>query len=140
MGGRQRTVIGVDPGTDKCGIAVVAGDGSLLFQQSLPLAEVQQRVGELIQRYPGAEVIVGRGTGRKGVLEALRRLGIRPRLVDELASTLEARRVYWQHNPPRGWRRLLPRGMLLPPEPIDGWAAYVLARRYLGLQASQQRK
>ncbi|MES4792307.1 MAG: resolvase, partial [Chloroflexota bacterium] len=33
--------------------------------------------------------------------------------------------------PPRGWRRLAPRGLLTPPTPLDGWAAAVLAFDHL---------
>ena len=50
---------------------------------------------------------------------------------DEAYSTEEARTLYWELNPPQGWRRLMPLGMLTPPVPLDAYAAVVLARRYL---------
>ena len=30
-----------------------------------------------------------------------------------------------------GWRALLPEGLRVPPEPLDGYAAAVLVKRYL---------
>lgn len=51
--------------------------------------------------------------------------------VEERNSTLEARALYWQEKPPRGWRRVLPLSLQEPPEPVDDFAAVVLARRFL---------
>jgi hypothetical protein len=51
--------------------------------------------------------------------------------VNERDSTLEARDLYWKEVPPRGWRRLVPLSLQVPPEPIDDFAAVVLARRHL---------
>ena len=34
-------------------------------------------------------------------------------------------------NPPRGWRRLLPVSMQMPPEPYDDYVAVILAQRFL---------
>ncbi|MCH3914335.1 MAG: hypothetical protein LKE29_03425 [Acidaminococcaceae bacterium] len=46
-------------------------------------------------------------------------------------STEEARKLYWQVNPPKGLRKLLPTSMQVPPENLDGLAAVVLVKRYL---------
>ena len=56
-------------------------------------------------------------------------------MVDERATTLLARRRYFDANPPRGWKRLVPRGMLLPPRPIDDFAAVLIAERLLEREA-----
>ena len=49
-------------------------------------------------------------------------------VVDEYRTTDAAREEYWRIHPPAGWRRLVPRGMLVPPEPVDDLAALILAR------------
>lgn len=36
--------------------------------------------------------------------------------------------MYWQLNKPHGWRALLPEGLRVPPEPLDGYAAAVLVK------------
>ena len=51
-------------------------------------------------------------------------------LIDESHSTEEARKLYWQYNPPTGWRRFVPKGMQFPPEPVDDLTAYVIGKRY----------
>jgi RNase H-fold protein (predicted Holliday junction resolvase) len=52
-------------------------------------------------------------------------------LVDERETTLRARARFFVDHPPRGWRRLVPRGMLLPDRPIDDYAALLIAERHL---------
>jgi hypothetical protein len=124
-------VLALDPGSDKCGLALVASDGRILARA---VTSLEQAV-ELVRAWltPQAQLVLGRGTGYRRLLALLRGAGLQPQLVDERGSTLEARRLYWQENPPRGWRRFVPRGLLVPPVPLDDWAAAVLARRFLGL-------
>ena len=52
-------------------------------------------------------------------------------LIDERETTLRARALYFADHPPRGWRRLIPLGMQLPPCPIDDYAAVLIGRRFL---------
>ena len=42
-----------------------------------------------------------------------------------------ARELYFREHPPRGWRRLVPTGLQLPPVPVDDYAAILIARRFL---------
>ena len=49
----------------------------------------------------------------------------------EAGTTLAARQRYWQLEPPRGWRRLLPEGLRLPPRDIDDVVAQLLLERHL---------
>jgi RNase H-fold protein (predicted Holliday junction resolvase) len=58
-------------------------------------------------------------------------IGLPIALVDERETTLLARTRYFAAHPPTGWRRFVPRGMLLPPEPIDDFAAVLIAERFL---------
>jgi hypothetical protein len=39
--------------------------------------------------------------------------------------------LYWQENPPKGLKKLIPLGMLVPPVPLDAYAAVILVRRFL---------
>lgn len=127
-------VIAVDPGRGKCGVAVVAPDGAVLERAITDADRIGDVVAELLERHAAATVILG---GRTGSENARRRIAqatgreIAP--VDEHMSTLQARRRYWRERPPRGLMRLVPEGLRVPPEPIDDWAAVILAERYLGL-------
>lgn len=123
------SLIALDPGRDKCGLAQVGPEGEVWRRAVLPIADAPAAV--LSWAEPGGLVVLGRGTGHKELARALREAGVEFLLADERHTTLEARRLYWQANPPRGWRRLLPRGLLVPGEPLDDWAAVAIARRYL---------
>ena len=52
-------------------------------------------------------------------------------VVDEYRTTDLAKKAYWKAKPPRGWRRLLPVTMQVPPEPVDDFVAVILASRYI---------
>jgi hypothetical protein len=51
-------------------------------------------------------------------------------VAEQFTSQL-ARQRYWQMYPPRGWQRLIPEGMRLPPRPIDDIVAIILLERWL---------
>ena len=126
------TVLGLDPGTRKCGYALVpAGGAPPLTLGIAPLEALGERLRELLAATPVAVAAVGRGTNAAAVVEIVRGLGLRTELVDERETTLLARERFFRDHPPRGWRRFVPRGMLLPDRPIDDYAALLIAERYL---------
>lgn len=128
--------LGIDPGRSKTGLALVDAAGKIL---ALHIALTENMEAELRSFTSGialAGVIMGNGTNHKAIGVAVR--SVLPKtpleLVGEAYSTEEARSLYWQENPPQGWRRLVPLGMLVPPEPLDAYAAVVQVRRWLALQ------
>jgi RNase H-fold protein (predicted Holliday junction resolvase) len=127
----EGALLGVDPGTAKCGLVVLDGAGAVLDRAVVSLENLPRALEELDGRYAVAQVALGNRTGSGRVEELIRRTLPRVSVarVGEHRSTEEARRLYWQYHPPRGWRRLVPRAMLVPPEPLDAYAAEVLARR-----------
>ena len=126
----EGAILGVDPGTEKCGLAVLAG-GEITQRAVVSRGELAGAVREMAVRTPLVRIALGSRTGSTAVREALEAAlpGLPIEVVSEHRTTEEARRLYWSYHPPRGWRRLMPRGMLLPPEPVDGYAAELLARR-----------
>lgn len=134
---RPNTVLAVDPGRDKCGIAVVGEDGAVRFQGIVPAVAAGEFVAKLLREHDVDNVVVGDRTGAGDVTRDLRRHGAtQPKLVDEHRSTEEGRRRYFRANPPRGWRRLLPVTLQTPPRPYDDYVAIVLAERFF---ASRER-
>jgi len=125
------TVLGVDPGTRKCGIAVVREAGAPPTLEIVPIDALAARLRAIVAETPVDVVAIGRGTNAAAITETVRALGLNVELVDERETTLLARARYFADHPPRGWRRLIPRGMLLPPRPIDDYAALLIAERYL---------
>lgn len=124
------TIIAIDPGRDKCGVAILSEDGSFV-QAVIRTDELCTWVNDSRKRFGDAPVIIGNGTSSRAAYERVQaECDIEPRLVEEYKTTEEARRRYWQENPPAGWRRLMPISMQVPPVPIDGYVAVILAERY----------
>jgi RNase H-fold protein (predicted Holliday junction resolvase) len=125
-------VLGIDPGTRKCGYAVLdRAHAPPLALGVVATERLSETLRELSGRFALAAVALGGGTHAAPVQAMLAQLGVRIEIVDERATTLLARARYFEAHPPRGWRRLIPRGMLLPPRPIDDYAAVLIAERLL---------
>ena len=133
-------VIAVDPGRDKCGIAVVAPDGAILHHTIVPTAMVGETVDVMARDHHARRILVGAGTTSRGAVEAIS--VFRPRndilIVEEANSTLEARTLYWVDNPPGCLQMLIPAGLRIPPRPVDDYAAVVIARRFLAQQSEKR--
>lgn len=133
----EKTILAVDPGSSKCGMALVRRDGSDVLHMEwhgiVQTEALAKRAADLQADHPFGLIVVGNGTRSRSVVEALRdqmpSIGIL--VVDERETTMEARERYWEHNPRRGWRKLLPATLQLPPVPIDDYAALILAERVL---------
>jgi hypothetical protein len=118
-------IVAFDPGRN-IGVAVVTETGDLSWCAVIDTAGLKT-----IDIPQGATVLVGNGTGSSELVARLEALSHRVELVGEGSTSLEARSLYFSHHPPRGWQRLLPGGMRSPPRPIDDYAAYAIALRWL---------
>lgn len=125
------TVLSIDPGREKCGLALVSHDGVAL-RMIVPRREVVASVVRLVSDHRVDRIIVGNGTGGKDLAESLASgTSMRIDLVDERHSSERARARYFRENPPRGLRRLIPLGLQTPPQPYDDYVAVILAEDYL---------
>lgn len=123
-------VIAIDPGREKCGVAILSENGSFV-QDVIKTDELCAWVNKSRQECGNVPVVIGNGTGSQAAIERLQRdCRVEPYLIEEYKTTEEARRRYWQENPPAGWRRLVPTSMQVPPVPVDGYVAVILAERY----------
>ncbi len=129
---RAGSVLGIDPGTRKCGYAVVPALGTPPAELGIVATEIiGETLRDVLARHAVAAIALGGGTNVAPVRAVLEALGLPIHIVDERETTLLARRRYFAAHPPRGWRRLVPRGMLLPPRPIDDFAAVLIAERLI---------
>lgn len=146
MNEHSGTVMAIDPGRAKCGVAVVArpagsADPEVLHQQVVGADDIGRVAEELAVRFRPEVVLVGGGTASRAVVELAESLGAAPvRVVDEGRTTLQARARYFRHNPPRGLRRLIPLSMQTPRRPYDDYVAVILAERYLAADQAQQQE
>lgn len=126
-------ILGIDPGSSKTGAALLDAAGNIIRLDILWMDRFAENLTKFLQTTTPKTCIIGDGTTSIKLQQTL--AGILPDLeiitCDEAHSTEEARDLYWQLNPPQGWRRLMPLGMLTPPVPLDAYAAVVLVKRYL---------
>lgn len=118
-------VVALDPGKN-IGLAYVRDDGRLEHAEIITLVQLTE-----LAFPPDATVVLGNSTGSKALQRVLKEKSVSYVLVDETDSSLEGRELYFKDYPPEGLMRLLPRGLWSPPRPIDDYAAYAIALRYL---------
>ncbi len=122
-------IVAFDPGRN-VGVAYVDEHGTLRSRAIVTVESVDR-----LELPEGAVVVVGDGTGSRALCARLKDLGIHPEIVAEQGTSLDARALYYRDHPVRGLARLLPMGMRSPPVPIDDYAAYAIALRYLATRA-----
>ena len=123
---------GLDPGRSKCGLVLTDPERREIRQALvLPPEAAWQRLQDWHRHQALAAVVLGDGTG-SGVWRRRLEPLLPVELVDERGTTLAARRRYWELFPARGWRRLLPLGLRLPPRDFDDVVAQLLLERRLG--------
>lgn len=142
--------LGIDPGRDKTGAALVDRTGAILAVRVLRT----RSFGDELQRFLYTElkvknpwglrqklqaVVLGDGTTSREHKQWIGKVlpGYPLYVVDEKYSTEEAKALYWKLYPPKGWRRLIPLGLQTPPEPLDGYAAVVQVQRFLDREQSE---
>lgn len=123
-------ILAIDPGNQKCGLAVVGMDQILLYKTIVPTNRLIPTVEDLLKQYSIVIIIIGDRTKSEFVRQSLLPLGLPIEMVDENRSSMEGRYRYLRENS-HGWRRLLPIGLRTPDKPYDDYVAVVLAERYL---------
>ncbi|MGB3511002.1 MAG: pre-16S rRNA-processing nuclease YqgF [Microcoleaceae cyanobacterium] len=127
-------ILGFDPGRDKCGMALMDLNKQLYYREVVDSSTVTITIKALSQKYNISLVVIGDQTTSKMWKQNLTQI-ISPTVpiikIDERYSSLEARDRYWQIYPPKGFFYLIPRGMRIPPRPVDDIVAMILIERYL---------
>lgn len=125
--------LGIDPGRSKTGLALVNGAGKIVKLHIAESQNIDNEIVEFIKNSCPVHIVLGNGTNSRNIGESVKRVlpDVMVTVVEEAHSTEEARTLYWQENPPKGMKKLIPLGMLVPPVPLDAYAAVILVRRFL---------
>lgn len=125
-------ILAIDPGREKTGIAIL-NNSDVLEHKIINSEELVQIIKSLLEKYIIKTIVMGNGTSSKKKYDLLKREFIDKDivLINEYRTTDEARKLYFQENPPKGWKKLIPLGMQVPPVPVDDYAAIVIGRKYL---------
>lgn len=125
-------ILAIDPGREKTGIAILK-NSDVLEHKIINSDELVQIIKSLLGKYIIKTIVMGNGTSSKKKYDLLKQEFIDRDivLINEYRTTDEARKLYFQENPPKGWKKLIPLGMQVPPVPVDDYAAIVIGRKYL---------
>ena len=125
-------ILAIDPGREKTGIAILK-NRDVLEHKIINSEELVQIIKSLLEKYIIKTIVMGNGTSSKKKYDLLKQEFIDRDivLINEYRTTDEARKLYFQENPPKGWKKLIPLGMQVPPVPVDDYAAIVIGRKYL---------
>lgn len=125
-------ILTIDPGREKTGIAILK-NSDVLEHKIINSDELVQIIKSLLEKYIIKTIVMGNGTSSKKKYDLLKQEFIDRDivLINEYRTTDEARKLYFQENPPKGWKKLIPLGMQVPPVPVDDYAAIVIGRKYL---------
>ena len=125
-------ILAIDPGREKTGIAILK-NSDVLEHKIINSEELVQIIKSLLEKYIIKTIVMGNGTSSKKKYDLLKQEFIDRDivLINEYRTTDAARKLYFQENPPKGWKKLIPLGMQVPPVPVDDYAAIVIGRKYL---------
>ena len=125
--------LGIDPGRSKTGLALVDEARKIVKLRIAESQNIDNEIVEFIKNSCPVHIVLGNGTNSRNIGEAVKRVlpDVMVAVVEESYSTEEARTLYWQENPPKGLKKLIPLGMLVPSGPLDAYAAVILVRRFL---------
>ena len=134
-------ILGVDPGRLKTGLAAIDARGQILHRAIIAPAELGAQLPTLLLQWNVTRIALGDSTASQAAraqIEAWLQTRaaavnweIALDIVDETGSTLEARALYWADHARTGWRAWVPLSLQEPPEPVDDYAAVIVARRAL---------
>lgn len=140
----KEVIVAVDPGREKCGVAVVTGDLELISKEIVSREEAVHRVLELAKKHGAGKVVLGDRTGSREfageIAKAKRACSTSidnqehpsPEIIfiDEHMSSMEGRRRYLLDHPLCGLLKLIPVSLRTPGEPFDDYVAVILAERF----------
>lgn len=135
-----QNILGLDPGRDKCGVAVVNSQREVICHQVIDAVKAIAIIQQLVQKYAINLIIMGDGTTSQAWQQQIESnlSTVAVTTINETNSTLEARDRYWMMYPPTGLQRLIPQGLRTPPRPVDDIVAIILLERYLRSSESSQ--
>lgn len=123
-------LLAIDPGTQKCGLAITNGQAEVLTKLIVPAEKLKEVAGSLIRKFPINTITIGDQTNSKVMREMLKSFNLPIIMVDEGGSSVEGKYRYLKENT-KGLARLIPIGLRIPQKPYDDYVAVILAERFI---------
>jgi RNase H-fold protein (predicted Holliday junction resolvase) len=128
----EEIIIAIDPGTKKCGYAVVDSNLKVLQREITSIKGIIKTIEDNFNAYRIDKIILGDGTNYKQIEKKIKNHfpQLKIILIEEDFSTLEARKKYFEAHPTRGISKLIPLSLRVPPFNYDDFVAVILAEKY----------
>jgi len=123
-------VLAIDPGRQKCGLAVVSAGPTVHFREIVETERVVARLLQLLPEQRFERVLMGDGTQSAPLSRAVREAlagRVEVELVPEAFTSQRARERLARESLPKGLLRFVPVGMRTPARPYDDYVAILLA-------------
>lgn len=129
---QEKKVLAIDPGRDKCGIAILNSNCEVVYNNIVSTVEFELYLAELLNKNKIQNIILGNGTYSDEIKEKISAdFKIPVILIDESYSTEKAEERYYQEHYNKGWRKLLSFIKWKPAQPLDDYVAIILAEKYI---------
>lgn len=137
-------VLAIDPGREKCGIAICEPGDSVrarvLHREVVATERVVARVLQLLPQFGFEAVLMGDGTHSSVLSKAVRAVlteSLPLHLVPEAFTSQRARERLRAESLPRGIWKLIPQGMRATPHSYDDHVAVILAEDWFSAQTPE---
>ena len=129
----DKLFLGIDPGKDKCGFALLKHDQTPVFLDITGTKEFDKFLKELYDEYRFDLIILGTGTYSQKIKEKIEKINLSPVvLIDEENTTIQAEKKYREDHPLKGYKKFLSKiADWRPAQDVDDYAAFIIAKKYL---------
>ena len=129
----EKLYLGIDPGKDKCGFALLKKNQTPVFLEIVGTKEFDKFLKELYDEYRFDLIILGTGTYSQKIEDRIRKINLAPVvLIDEENTTIQAEKRYREDHPLKGYKKILSKfADWRPAEDVDDYAAFIIAKKFL---------
>jgi len=129
----EKIILSIDPGREKCGVAILSSHKGVIYHKVILTDNFLDELNYIISPYRLYCIVLGDRTASSEIKKTLSSVKSERGVVsvDEHLTTELARKRYFAENPPKGFKKLIPIGLMVPPVPYDDYAAIILGERFL---------
>ncbi|MEQ8189268.1 MAG: pre-16S rRNA-processing nuclease YqgF [Candidatus Eremiobacterota bacterium] len=129
----EKIILSIDPGREKCGVAILSSHKGVIYHKVILTDNFLDELSHIISPYSLYCIVIGDRTASCEIKKTLSSVKSEKGIVsvDEHLTTELARKRYFIENPPKGFKKFIPGGLMVPPVPYDDYAAIILGERFL---------
>lgn len=127
----EKFLLSIDPGKDKCGMAILGYDLKILYKGIIKTIEIKSYLQKVLNNYIIKDIVIGNGTYSSNLNDILKEISEIPvSIVDEAYTTVEAEERYLAKHKST-WQNWLPFISWKPSAAVDDYVAIILAERFM---------